>query len=75
MEKETEEDGEEKEGWWDEVALAHHSTLARFVDMIGGAEYQRVKKGRVGSLRDTGILMCGELAPELGGEPGRGSRL
>ncbi|KAF2993966.1 hypothetical protein E8E13_000710 [Curvularia kusanoi] len=56
---------------WDEIALAHYPSIAHFRDMLASEDYQEVNhRYRVGSLRDTCILMTSEIAVEevLGGE-------
>ncbi|KAJ4334940.1 hypothetical protein N0V95_009031 [Ascochyta clinopodiicola] len=64
---------EKLEGEWDEVALAHYPSIEHFRDMLVSADYQEVNhKYRVGSLRDTAILMTSEVAVE---EVGRGAKL
>ena len=56
---------EEGEGDWDEIALAHYPSIAHFRDMLASEDYQRVnRRHRVGSLRDTCILMTSEIAVE-----------
>ncbi|KAG9199357.1 hypothetical protein G6514_008613 [Epicoccum nigrum] len=61
---------ERVEGDWDEIALAHYPSIAHFRDMLASEDYQEVNyKHRVGSLRDTCILMTSEIAiEELVGE-------
>lgn len=50
---------------WDEIALAHYPSIAHFRDMLASEDYQEVNhKHRVGSLRDTCILMTSEIAVE-----------
>ncbi|OAL02821.1 hypothetical protein IQ06DRAFT_292116 [Phaeosphaeriaceae sp. SRC1lsM3a] len=50
---------------WDEIALAHYPTIGHFRDMLASEDYQEVnKRHRVGSLRDTCILMTSELGIE-----------
>ncbi|KAF3049408.1 hypothetical protein E8E11_010233 [Didymella keratinophila] len=58
--------GSEKGGdGWDEIALAHYPSIAHFRDMLSSEDYQEVNhKHRVGSLRDTCILMTSEIAVE-----------
>jgi hypothetical protein len=47
---------------WDEVALAHYPSIRHFRDMLTSEDYQEVnKRHRVGSLRDTCILMTSEM--------------
>jgi hypothetical protein len=47
---------------WDEVALAHYPSIRHFRDMLTSVDYQEVnKRHRVGSLRDTCILMTSEM--------------
>ncbi|KAH7074477.1 hypothetical protein BKA63DRAFT_595968 [Paraphoma chrysanthemicola] len=47
---------------WDEIALAHYPSILHFRDMLLSEEYQDVnKRHRVGSLRDTAILMTSEV--------------
>lgn len=54
-----------EEGGWDEVALAHYPSAWHFADMAASTDYQEVnKKFRVGSLRDTCILMTSEIEVE-----------
>ena len=65
-----EKEEEEEEGGWDEIALAHYPSIRHFRDMLTSADYQEVnRRHRVGSLRDTCILMTSEIAVEelLGG--------
>lgn len=64
---------EREEGEWDEIALAHYPSIAHFRDMLASAEYQEVNhRYRVGSLRDTCILMTSEIAvEEMVGAEGR----
>ena len=51
-------------GWY-EIALAHYPSIEHFRDMLSSADYQEVNhKHRVGSLRDTCILMTSEIAVE-----------
>lgn len=48
---------------WDEVALAHYPSVRHFADMAASEDYQEVNhRHRVGSLRDTCILMTSEVA-------------
>ena len=50
---------------WDEIALAHYPSIEHFRDMLASEDYQEVNhKHRVGSLRDTCILMTSEIAVE-----------
>jgi hypothetical protein len=58
--------GSEKGGdAWDEIALAHYPSIAHFRDMLSSDDYQEVNhRHRVGSLRDTCILMTSEIAIE-----------
>ncbi|KAJ4379444.1 hypothetical protein N0V86_005489 [Didymella sp. IMI 355093] len=58
--------GSEKGGdSWDEIALAHYPSIAHFRDMLASEDYQEVNhRHRVGSLRDTCILMTSEIAVE-----------
>jgi uncharacterized protein (DUF1330 family) len=65
--------GGREEGEWDEIALAHYPSIAHFRDMLASAEYQGVNhRYRVGSLRDTCILMTSEIAvEEMVGAEGR----
>jgi hypothetical protein len=58
--------GSEKGGeGWDEIALAHYPSIKHFRDMLASREYQEVNhRHRVGSLRDTCILMTSEIAVE-----------
>lgn len=65
-----------QEGDWDEIALAHYPSIDHFRDMLTSEDYQEVNhKHRVGSLRDTCILMTSEIAiEELVGQGG-GSKL
>jgi hypothetical protein len=50
---------------WDEVALAHYPSIRHFRDMLVSEDYQEVNhKHRVGSLKDTCILMTSEIAIE-----------
>lgn len=52
-------------GDWDEIALAHYPSIAHFRDMLASKDYQEVNhRHRVGSLRDTCILMTSEIAVE-----------
>ncbi|KAH6622129.1 hypothetical protein C7974DRAFT_216557 [Boeremia exigua] len=65
---------ERVEGDWDEIALAHYPSIEHFRDMLTSADYQEVNhRHRVGSLRDTCILMTSEIAVEavLGQGEGR----
>jgi uncharacterized protein (DUF1330 family) len=56
---------EREEGDWDEIALAHYPSIAHFRDMLASEDYQEVNhRYRVGSLRDTCILMTSEIAVE-----------
>lgn len=54
---------------WDEIALAHYPSIRHFADMIASEDYQEVNhKHRVGSLKDTCILMTSELdLPDVAG--------
>ncbi|KAH7087482.1 hypothetical protein FB567DRAFT_442987 [Paraphoma chrysanthemicola] len=55
---------------WDEIALAHYPSILHFRDMLLSEEYQDVnQRHRVGSLRDTAILMTSEvgIAEVMGG--------
>jgi hypothetical protein len=63
-----------KDGW-DEIALAHYPSIRHFRDMLASEGYQEVnQRHRVGSLRDTAILMTSEVGVgELG--KGVGARL
>jgi hypothetical protein len=46
---------------WEEIAIAHYSSVWHFADMISGEDYQKVNsKHRVAALRGTGILCCNE---------------
>jgi hypothetical protein len=57
---------------WDEVALAHYPSIRHFREMLVSEDYQEVNhKHRVGSLKDTCILMTSEIAVE---EMVRGNR-
>ncbi|KAJ4400306.1 hypothetical protein N0V91_008765 [Didymella pomorum] len=58
--------GSEKGGeGWDEIALAHYPSIEHFRDMLSSGDYQEVNhKHRVGSLRDTCILMTSEILIE-----------
>lgn len=57
--------GQKEEGDWDEIALAHYPSIEHFRDMLSSEDYQEVNhKHRVGSLRDTCILMTSEIAIE-----------
>jgi len=50
---------------WDEVALAHYPSILHFREMLLSEDYQEVNhKHRVGSLRDTCILMTSEIGVE-----------
>jgi hypothetical protein len=50
---------------WDEIALAHYPSIRHFRDMLVSEDYQKVNhKHRLGSLRDTCILMTSEIAIE-----------
>jgi uncharacterized protein (DUF1330 family) len=59
-------EGSEKGGdSWDEIALAHYPSIAHFREMLSSEDYQEVNhKHRIGSLRDTCILMTSEIAVE-----------
>ncbi|KAF9694833.1 hypothetical protein EKO04_006835 [Ascochyta lentis] len=53
---------EKLEGDWDEIALAHYPSIGHFRDMLTSKDYQEVNhRHRVGSLRDTCILMTSEM--------------
>ncbi|KAJ4991752.1 hypothetical protein SVAN01_02867 [Stagonosporopsis vannaccii] len=53
------------DGDWDEIALAHYPSIEHFRDMLSSEDYQAVNhRHRVGSLRDTCILMTSEIAVE-----------
>lgn len=55
---------------WDEIALAHYPSIMHFREMLMSEDYQEVNhRHRVGSLRDTCILMTSEIEVE---EVGRG---
>ena len=58
---------EERKGKvWEEVALAHYPSVLHFADMVASEDYQEVnQRFRVGSLRDTCILMTSELDEEI----------
>jgi hypothetical protein len=50
---------------WDEIALAHYPSILHFREMLLSEDYQTVNhKHRVGSLKDTAILMTSEIAVE-----------
>jgi hypothetical protein len=50
-----------KDGW-DEIALAHYPSISHFRNMLRSRDYQDVNhRHRVGSLRDTCILMTSEV--------------
>lgn len=50
---------------WDEIALAHYPSILHFRSMLLSTDYQEVNhRHRVGSLRDTCILMTSEVAIE-----------
>jgi hypothetical protein len=50
---------------WDEIALAHYPSILHFRDMLLSGDYQEVNhRHRVGSLRDTAILMTSEIGVE-----------
>ena len=50
---------------WDEIALAHYPSIQHFRDMLTSDDYQEVNhRHRVGSLRDTCILMTSEIGIE-----------
>ncbi|KAF2736930.1 hypothetical protein EJ04DRAFT_542183 [Polyplosphaeria fusca] len=56
------EKGEEGEGLWDEVALAHYPSIKHFGDMLGSEDYQSVnQRCRVPALRDTFIICTSEV--------------
>jgi hypothetical protein len=58
---------------WDEIALAHYPSILHFRAMLQSKDYQEVNhKHRVGSLRDTCILMTSEVGVEemMGGGGG-----
>ncbi|KAF2624001.1 hypothetical protein BU25DRAFT_165467 [Macroventuria anomochaeta] len=56
---------EKQEDGWDEIALAHYPSIEHFRDMLTSRDYQEVNhKHRVGSLRDTCILMTSEIGIE-----------
>jgi hypothetical protein len=60
---------------WDEIALAHYPSIRHFRSMLVSEDYQDVnKRHRVGSLRDTCILMTSEMGIERWGKGG-GARL
>lgn len=53
------------DGEWDEIALAHYPSIEHFRDMLVAEDYQEVNhRHRVGSLKDTCILMTSEIAIE-----------
>jgi hypothetical protein len=59
---------------WDEIALAHYPSIRHFRDMLVSDDYQEVNhKHRVGSLKDTCILMTSEVGIEAWRE--RGAKL
>jgi hypothetical protein len=63
---------------WDEIALAHYPSIRHFRSMLVSGDYQDVnKRHRVGSLRDTCILMTSEMGIEAwnGGGGGGGAKL
>jgi hypothetical protein len=61
---------------WDEVALAHYPSIRHFRDMLLSEDYQEVNhKHRVGSLKDTCILMTSEIAIEEVWRGGGGAKL
>lgn len=63
---------------WDEIALAHYPSILHFRAMLQSADYQEVNhKHRVGSLRDTCILMTSEVGVEdmMGDVGGGGAKL
>lgn len=63
---------------WNEIALAHYPSILHFRAMLLDEEYQRVnQEHRVGSLRDTCILMTSEIEVEemLGRGVGGGAKL
>jgi hypothetical protein len=56
---------------WDEIALAHYPSIRHFRNMLVSEDYQDVnKRHRVGSLRDTCILMTSEMEIEGWGKVG-----
>jgi hypothetical protein len=62
---------------WDEIALAHYPSILHFRAMLQSKDYQEVNhKHRVGSLKDTCILMTSELGvEEMMGGGGREAKL
>jgi uncharacterized protein (DUF1330 family) len=69
---------EKRDGDWDEIALAHYPSIEHFRDMLVSEDYQDANhKFRVGSLRDTCILMTSEIAIEevVGGKGAVGAKL
>lgn len=61
-------DTDDKDEWdaandgWDEIAIAHYPSIAHFRAMLRDEAYQEVnRRCRVGSLRDTAILMTSEV--------------
>jgi hypothetical protein len=66
-----------KDGWH-EIALAHYPSIRHFADMLKSEDYQEVnRRYRVGSLRDTAILMTNEvgIGGMMGGGVGGGAKL
>jgi hypothetical protein len=56
---------------WDEVALAHYPSIRHFRDMLTSEDYQAVnQRHRVGSLKDTCILMTSEMGIDWRGGVG-----
>lgn len=61
---------------WDEIALAHYPSIRHFREMLISEDYQEVNhKHRVGSLRDTCILMTSEVGIEGMVKGGSGAKL
>jgi hypothetical protein len=61
---------------WDEIALAHYPSILHFREMLMSGDYQEVNhRYRVGSLRDTAILMTSEVGVEEMMRGGGGAKL
>ncbi|KAB8337151.1 hypothetical protein FH972_021455 [Carpinus fangiana] len=61
---------------WDEVALAHYPSVWHFADMLASEDYQAAnERWRVGSLKDTCILMTSEVVLEEELARGEGGRI
>jgi hypothetical protein len=61
---------------WDEIALAHYPSILHFREMLMSGDYQEVNhRYRVGSLKDTAILMTSEVGVEEMMRGGGGAKL